>query len=394
MDDSNLIFVVSQPRSGSTLLQRILSNNSEVATASEPWILLPLLSLGKSELNQAVYNYDVAGVAINDFISYLGRDRYENCLKEFVYSLYGGLSGCENKYVLDKTPRYYEILDELQELFPNSKIIILKRNPIAVLSSVLKTFKGPINRNYRDLVYAPKKLQQFLQKHKANPNVCEILYEDLVTKPDTTVRELYSWLNIQYTDDVLDYSCNSLNGRMGDPKIDEHSTPHALSVSNWEKGNDDEISLYRGYAQYLGTDFLLEYGDYKPLNGEVGMRFIDEVMKNTITEQEYVWLSTWVRWNATVLKGKQVAIYGGGEHTQQLVDLLGGFISICEVVHILDRQPSKKFIGGIPVISSSTASFENYDYIIISSKDFEEEIYYELTLATDASKILGFYKYK
>ena len=38
------IFIFSAPRSGSTLLQRVLAAHTQVATASEPWILLPLLS--------------------------------------------------------------------------------------------------------------------------------------------------------------------------------------------------------------------------------------------------------------------------------------------------------------------------------------------------------------
>jgi len=36
----NLIFLISQPRSGSTLLQRVTGSHSEIQTESEPRIML------------------------------------------------------------------------------------------------------------------------------------------------------------------------------------------------------------------------------------------------------------------------------------------------------------------------------------------------------------------
>ena len=37
------VFLFSLPRSGSTLVQRLIAGHPQVATTSEPWILLPLL---------------------------------------------------------------------------------------------------------------------------------------------------------------------------------------------------------------------------------------------------------------------------------------------------------------------------------------------------------------
>ena len=36
----NLIFLISQPRAGSTLTQRILGSHQDIHTISEPWIML------------------------------------------------------------------------------------------------------------------------------------------------------------------------------------------------------------------------------------------------------------------------------------------------------------------------------------------------------------------
>ena len=36
----NLIFIISQPRSGSTLLQRMLSGHADIKSAAETWLML------------------------------------------------------------------------------------------------------------------------------------------------------------------------------------------------------------------------------------------------------------------------------------------------------------------------------------------------------------------
>ena len=36
----DLIFIISQPRSGSTLLQRVLAGHPDVATSAETWLML------------------------------------------------------------------------------------------------------------------------------------------------------------------------------------------------------------------------------------------------------------------------------------------------------------------------------------------------------------------
>ncbi len=67
MKSDNLIFIVSQPRSGSTLLQGIISNNDYVNTTSEPWLLLPFLNLFDSSLVEAKYNQKLAVTGVFNF---------------------------------------------------------------------------------------------------------------------------------------------------------------------------------------------------------------------------------------------------------------------------------------------------------------------------------------
>ncbi|PNW26864.1 sulfotransferase family protein [Formosa algae] len=208
MEASNLIIIASQPRSGSTLLQALLSNNKEVATISEPWFLLPFLSYLKPEVSNGVYNSSWALSAINEFKN--KSKSFDSNLSNFLINQYSNAIPNNEIYILDKTPRYYEILSEIQECFPEAKFIILKRNPLAVLSSILNTWtlkKGAKLRMYsRDLLQAPHLLLKFEKENKNNKNVKSLKYEDLAKNPDEILKDLYCWLKIPFDSNVLDYS--------------------------------------------------------------------------------------------------------------------------------------------------------------------------------------------
>ncbi|MGH3139020.1 MAG: sulfotransferase, partial [Gaiellales bacterium] len=84
------VFVFSLPRSGSTLLQRMVATHPEIATASEPWILLPQLYALRETGIVAEYGHRTAARAIADFGDSLpgGRDDYLDEVRRSALALY------------------------------------------------------------------------------------------------------------------------------------------------------------------------------------------------------------------------------------------------------------------------------------------------------------------
>lgn len=268
--NTRLIFIISQPRSGSTLLQSIISNNNFVNTASEPWLLFHFLSYFNPELIKAKYNSDIAYKATYDFFEKTNFHKpLEKELNTFITKIYEmTLSSDGNyKYTLDKTPRYYEILDSVKDVFPEAKIIILKRNPFAVLNSIIDTWHvSGINRLYpyfRDIMKAPFILQQFIDKHSTNPNVLVTKYEDLVGDPRREAMKVYDWLNINFKEEYLDYSKNQkFLGKYGDSTGIHQAGAPVSKRADWRGKMKDNYwkNFFAGYANFLGDDFLYRYG--------------------------------------------------------------------------------------------------------------------------------------
>jgi glycosyltransferase involved in cell wall biosynthesis len=160
----NLIFLISQPRAGSTLLQRILNGHPYIHTTAEPWIMLhPLYALKEKGLF-AEFDSNLARQGLEDFTSQVpeGKDLYIEALRQMGGKLYNRVLEVSGKQIfLDKTPRYHFIIPELQKVFPEAKFIILLRNPMAVLTSTLKAWfqNDPENlqksQNYLDVLQGP-----------------------------------------------------------------------------------------------------------------------------------------------------------------------------------------------------------------------------------------------
>lgn len=289
---SNLIFLISQPRAGSTLLQLILSGHQDIATTSEPWIALHPLFVLREKGIEAVFDSNLYRQAVSDFLKQSGVDEtfYRQKVAEFLSSFYNQAVEFQKKKIfLDKTPRYYHIINELIEIFPGAKFIILFRNPLAVLSSILKTWSKDdltILGDYKDdLIMAPRVMADFITKY---PERCfHLKYEDLVEKPDVVTKEICSYLGLEYSVNMLEYA-NRVPGdwKFGDPVgIYKASRPTLESLARWKDGFEtaQKRILALSYIKTLGPSLLSDIGyDYQELESVIAVHK-EEVQTNLIS---------------------------------------------------------------------------------------------------------------
>lgn len=281
LSGKNIIFLISQPRAGSTLLQLMLSGHPDIATTSEPWIALhPLFALRNDGENNVSYNSRWAREALSDFLKQSGVDEtfYKKQIAVFLQSFYNkNLEYQKRKIFLDKTPRYYHIVFELKEIFPDARFIILFRNPLAVLNSIIKTWANEdLLRlaEYRDdLILAPERMVSFVES--CNENVFRLSYEEFINSPEDVLQEVSKFLGISYSNQMLDYSQRlHPEWRFGDP-VGVHKTtrPSADSLERWKNGFDtpQKKLLALSYLKSLGPALIKRMGyDYDHLESSIG----------------------------------------------------------------------------------------------------------------------------
>jgi hypothetical protein len=214
------IFLLSLPRAGSTLVQRILAAHPEVSTAPEPWLLLPQAFALRERGVLAPYGQVPAARAIREFASGLpqGDEDYVAELRRFILALYRKASGGRGRYFLDKTPRYHLIADELRRIFPEARLLFLWRNPLAVVASAVATWgkgKWQPDRWRIDLLEGPHNLVGAYERH--GEDAFAVRYEDLIQDPMATWPRLFEHLELSFDPSVLDALPSvQLQARMGD----------------------------------------------------------------------------------------------------------------------------------------------------------------------------------
>ena len=268
---ANLIFLISQPRAGSTLLQRILAGNPEIHTIAEPWIMLhPLYALKKSGLT-AEFDCKYARQGLEDFLSQVpeNRELYFQALRQMGEKLYNRvLAESGKKIFLDKTPRYYLIIAELKKVFPEAKFIILLRHPLAVLSSILNTwFKNdPLalqkGANYIDIIKGPQYLIQGIQHLKEDAII--VRYEDLVEHTAFEIKKICNKLNISFESQMLNYGEKAKpKGGLGDTVgIVKHNCAVPDYKEKWiKKLQSRKLNNFsRKYMETLGDEVFTQMG--------------------------------------------------------------------------------------------------------------------------------------
>lgn len=149
----NLVFLISQPRAGSTLLQRILGSHPKIHTVGESWLLFRFLYPLTSYPMDTAYGVRDEQAALKSLFneSSLSKSVYLSSVRQHLIQLYNKLLEPTSAEVfLDKTPRYYLLLPILNEVFPKAKVILLTRNPLDVFCSIMNTW---ITENWEKLVY-------------------------------------------------------------------------------------------------------------------------------------------------------------------------------------------------------------------------------------------------
>lgn len=232
------VFLLSLPRSGSTVVQRILASHPEIRTASEPWLLLPHTYAHRSQGIRAEYWQEAAAIALRDFCRELpgGAEHYRRALGDFVMGLYEAAAGAGAKYFVDKTPHYHAIAEDLQQIFGDARFVILWRNPLAVLSSMLATF-----RSYRfephlfefDLYDGIANLSRFAASRPDGLHT--VRFEDLAAGSVDHWAALFGHLDLDFEPAWLDeFGHVSLRGRVGDPRAARSSALVPSPADAWK----------------------------------------------------------------------------------------------------------------------------------------------------------------
>jgi len=199
---SGPIFVLGMPRTGTTLVERILGSHADVIPLGElvdfPAEMSALARQTHARIGASDPNLLRASLQM-DFAE-LGRN-YLNAVQP--------LASGKARFV-DKLPFNFRYCGLIHQALPNARIIHLTRDPLDTCYSVFKT---PFINAYH-YSYQLDELAQFYVEyrrtmdywHAVMPGViCDVSYEELVTDPVVQCRRLLEWCGLPWQESVLEF---------------------------------------------------------------------------------------------------------------------------------------------------------------------------------------------
>ena len=187
------IFILGMPRSGTSLIEQIISNHSQVHGAGE----LDLLPISVKNSN-----WDNS----NDNEKILQKIRNEYLEKISLIS--------KKKYITDKLPGNFKRIGFILSALPNSKIIHLQRNPMAVCWSNYKSNFNSIGMGFTlDQKYTAEYylLYEDIMKfwnELYSEKIINVNYENLVENFEEEVKKLFDKLKLKWEKQLYDFHKN------------------------------------------------------------------------------------------------------------------------------------------------------------------------------------------
>jgi len=241
--ENKLLFVIGPPRSGSTLLMRMLSSHSAIYSRAEPHLLTPLAHLGFYDtVDAAPFDYLQAQQSVREFVADLpsGEEDYLDACRAYTDILYGRMLEARGKgkpLFLDKTPANALVLPFITRLYPRARYVVLTRHPAAIWSSYANSFFDGdyvAARKFNPVLnrYVPA-MARFVRERRV-PFV-RVGYEDLVQQPEAEMRRVFEFLGLPFEPETIEYGKHEHESKgLGDPLgVQQHTRPVTDSVEKW-----------------------------------------------------------------------------------------------------------------------------------------------------------------
>ena len=237
LSDKNIIFILGLPRSGTSLVEQIISSHSQVYGCGELPFLQDLIS--KHFYKNKTFNSKI-----------LKEEGFSSLLQEVANKYHEQVEAFNpnEKLITDKAPLNFRLIGFIKLLFPNAKIIHCNRNAKDNCLSLYKNiFDESLNwtytqtdlfkfyKNYLDIMkFWEKKLPGFIYN---------INYENLISNSNNEIKSLIKFCDLNWEESCLNFHDN------------KKSIKTVSSVQARQKIYTSSISSSNNYDIYLSDLF-------------------------------------------------------------------------------------------------------------------------------------------
>lgn len=235
-ETQSIALLAGFPRSGTTLLETILSSHPSVEGTDESAILTTQF------IKPMIWDAEDAFQAVVELRSFdqeqiaAGREHYLRCTRNVLGTDF------QNKLLIEKDPLLTCDLALPLRLFPEAKIIMPLRDPRDVITSYFFTMlpfgwnSSPATGIVESAKFYSDVMRHWLILRSRIPwESCEIRYEDLTDEPLQQTQRLSEFLDLDFQPTMLDPSQRRKDKMVSTPTYDDVTKPiYKRSVGRWQ----------------------------------------------------------------------------------------------------------------------------------------------------------------
>ena len=241
-DDPSPVFVVGQPRSGTTLIERIITSHSQVHSAGELRQFGTCVRRLSGYREPTRYSAKLASLGANVDCEKLGKAYMQTTKK---------LRGTLPRFV-DKLPPNYLYLPLILKALPKAKIIHLTRNPMdACFSSFKQLFADAYPHSYDQAEMARHHARYFhlmaLWRERFGDRFFDIAYEDTARDLEPNARALIEFLGLPWEDACLEFHKQDAAVTTASA-VQVRQPVHTRSIGRWQR-YEKQLDLMRKTLQ-------------------------------------------------------------------------------------------------------------------------------------------------
>lgn len=230
------IFIFGLPRTGTTLVDRILSSHPEVTSAGELNIFAELVKENTKTQSNLVMDADTFLKTESSDLTSIGRSYIANTIDRAGHS----------KHMIDKMPLNFFYAGLIHRALPNARLITLRRGP---MDSCLSNFRQLFSTQYSyyNYTFDIEDTAWFYHEFDAliahwrqtipRNRFMEVHYEDIIFDQENQTRRLLDFCDLEWDEACLRFHENAAPVSTAS-SVQVRQPLYSGSIGRWKKYND------------------------------------------------------------------------------------------------------------------------------------------------------------
>ena len=253
-DHKSPVFLVGFPRSGTTLLDQILSSHSQIVVLEE-----------KENLEDFYTRFPATPERLQELM-FCPAEQLQTFRDTYWKRIEDEVDPGDDRMVIDKLPLNTILLPYIRQLFPSAKIVFALRDPRDAVFSCFQQRFGMNQAMFQFLklgtavsYYDQVMSLASLYKDQLSIPMHLIRYESVITEFDTQVRELLDFLGLPWEEGVRDYQSTARQRRILTPSAQDVTRPlYTTSIGKWQHYRETiggPFEPLQKWVEYWGYDY-------------------------------------------------------------------------------------------------------------------------------------------